>query len=179
MTEVGKPRGKWVEKSFDGWTVLMEWAAGADYGGPIRLEIRPQDPDAPPIGGISTTLLRDVIQIAADELRSSPPAQRANAKEATRRRTRLRKALERKVDDEYLALLSAEYIAAINEGREKPNDYLAEMVGKTTSTIRGHLWQARRPPHCVLVGSPGKLGGRLTAKGVEILKRVAPELADA
>lgn len=51
------------------------------------------------------------------------------------------------------------------------NDYLAELSGGlSTSTVRGHLWQARK--RGLLGGSPGKKGGALSKEAEEILGRI-------
>ena len=53
------------------WSVLMEWADGAESGGPVRLVIEPVDQTSPPNGGLSSTVLREVdFQEAAAKLGS-------------------------------------------------------------------------------------------------------------
>src|SRR6185312_10555228 len=85
---------------------------------------------------------------------------------------RLRAALVEGVTDEYLSLLSSAHVGAVNRGQAKVNDYLAEMVGKPVSTVRGHLWQARNGDF--LTRSPGRKGGQLTPKATQTLERIVP-----
>jgi hypothetical protein len=48
------------------------------------------------------------------------------------------------VGDDYLALLADEYVRAVNRGQPKVIDYLAELIGKLVSTVRGHPGSADR-----------------------------------
>jgi hypothetical protein len=130
-----------------------------------------------PVGGLSSTVLRQInFQLATEGLRAQvlTPARRGKAREnyEKRRAERLREALSGGVTDEYLALLSSAYVSAVNRGQARPNDYRADMIGKTTSTVRGHLWQA--PKQGYLTGSAGRVGGQLTSKATEILERIVP-----
>ena len=152
----------------DDWVVTMEWPAGVENGGPMRLVIEPVADN--PVGGLSSTVLRQVdfreaIERFRDQIEASQRRGREHEKYEKQRTERLRAALDEGVTDDYLALLSSAYVSAVNRGLEKPNDYLAEMAGKTTSTVRGHLWQARKQDF--LTGSPGRKGGQLTDKANE------------
>jgi hypothetical protein len=159
----------------DDWVVTMEWPAGVENGGPMRLVIEPVADN--PVGGLSSTVLRQVdfreaIERFRDQIEASQRWGREHEKYEKQRTERLRAALDEGVTDDYLALLSSAYVSAVNRGLEKPNDYLAEMAGKTTSTVRGHLWQARKQDF--LTGSPGRKGGQLTDKATKILERIVP-----
>jgi hypothetical protein len=159
----------------DDWVVTMEWPASVENGGPMRLVIEPVGEN--PVGGLSSTVLRQVdFRDAIERFRGQIAASQRRGREHERyekhRSERLRAALSVGVTDDYLALLSSAYVSAVNRGLEKPNDYLAELAGKTTSTVRGHLWQARKQGF--LTGSPGRKGGQLTDKATKILERIVP-----
>jgi hypothetical protein len=159
----------------DDWVVTMEWPAGVENGGPMRLVIEPVADN--PVGGLSSTVLRQVdFREANERFREQVAASRRRSREhenyEKNRSKRLQAALSEGVTDEYLALLASAYVSAVNQGREKPNDYLAELTGKTTSTVRGHLWQARKQGF--LTGSPGRKGGQLTPKATAILETIVP-----
>lgn len=159
----------------DDWVVTMEWPADVENGGPMRLVIEPVGDY--PVGGLSSTVLRQVdFREASERLRAEVAASQRRSREhrnyEKNRSKRLQAALSEGVTDEYLALLASAYVSAVNQGREKPNDYLAELTGKTTSTVRGHLWQARKQDF--LTGSPGRKGGQLTDKATKILERIVP-----
>ena len=163
----------------DDWVVTMEWPAGVENGGPMRLVIEPIG--ANPVGGLSSTVLRqvdfrDAIERFREQLAASERRSRDNEKLLEKLNAELlREALSKGVDDDYLALLSSAYVSAVNRGQARPNEYLAEMVGKTTNTVRGHLWQARKQGF--LTGSPGRVGGQLTDKATGILERIVPGAA--
>ncbi|MDC8980549.1 hypothetical protein [Mycobacterium marinum] len=168
MREVHKQR-------IGGWSVLMEWPDGAESGGPVRLVIEAADPSSPPIGGLSSTVLREVdfqeataklaafFQMARDQNRQSDEAMGH----------RLRSELAGGVTPEYLVQLCADYVRLVERGRDRPTEYLAELIGKSTSTIKGHLWQAKNKG--LFVGSAGRVGGELTAEGQRILDDVVME----
>jgi hypothetical protein len=165
----------------DEWVVTMEWPEGVENGGPHSLVIQPVG-GCPP-GGLSSTVLRQInFQQAIDRLREGiAHEQKRNRQRAKmqavyekHRAERLRAALGDGVTDEYLALLASAYVSAVNRGQDKPNDHLAEMVGKTTNTVRGHLWQARKQGF--LTGSHGRAGGQLTPKATGILERIVPDV---
>jgi hypothetical protein len=166
-----------VMQDLGDWYVVMEWPNGVEDGGPGRLVIQPVA-GTYPVGGLSSTVLRQIDfgkaiedfrgQIAASQRRS-----REYEKYARLRVDQLRAALADGVTDEYLSRLSSEYVRAVTRGQAKVNDYLAELVGKPTSTVRGHLWQARKQGF--LTGSPGRKGGELGPKANAVLERIAPD----
>lgn len=71
------------------------------------------------------------------------------------------------ISDEYLALLSRAYVGAVNEGEPKPLEFLAAIADKSNSAIKNHLWRATRKGF--LERSPGRAGGRITAKTSDAL----------
>lgn len=161
------------------WVVVMEWPDGVDNGGPCRLEIKPAG-DCPP-GGLSSTVVRQIdFRRAVESMREqvSASGQRDAQHEAVERwrADRLRTALTEGVTEDYLVLLADAYVRAVNRGQVNPNEYLAEMAGKSTSTVRGHLWQARK--RGFLTGSPGRKGGQLTNDAASIIERLDEQSAD-
>jgi hypothetical protein len=164
----------------DDWYAVMEWPAGVEDGGPGTLVIKPVG--AHPVGGLSSTVLRQIdFRKAIDALREAIAADhRRSGEHAAVDRwyaDRLRSALADGVTDDYLALLSSEYVRAVKRGQARVNDYLAEVVGKPVSTVRGHLWQARTREF--LSGSPGRKGGNLGPDAEAIMKRIDAQTADS
>lgn len=167
------------------WIVDMEWPAGVEDGGPRRLTIRPVGSDFP-VGGLSSTVLRQIDfrkaidalrqQITDDQERDQWRAAETKAI-AEWHRTRLRTVLADGVTDDYLALLSSEYVHAVMRGQALVNDYLAEMAGVPLSTLRGHLGRARK--RGFLTGDPGRKGGDLEPEAVKIVERIETEWADS
>lgn len=169
-----------VTQDLGEWVVSMQWPEGVETGGPGALLIEPANPDSYPPGGLSSTVLRDIdFRAALDTLRKQVATSRRRNKARHNyeagRAERLRAALAEGVTDEYLALLASAYVSTTNRGQEKPLEHLAEMIGKTPSTVKGHLWQARRKEF--LVGSAGRAGGKLTPKTTRILERIVPGAA--
>ena len=166
-----------VAQQLGEWVVTMEWPDGVENAGPGRLMIEPSEADTHPVGGLSSTVLRQIdFREAIKEFRRqlALSQEQATVSENVERMRfrRIREELNEGVTDHYLAMLSSAYVTAVNRGQAKLNDYLAEMIGKPTNTIRGHLWQARKQGF--LTGSPGRKGGRLTPKSTEILDRIIP-----
>ena len=162
------------------WYVVMEWPDGVEDGGPAKLTIQPVAEC--PVGGLSSTVLRQIdFRGATENLRGQVAENQLSVKqhEAMNRwhSDRLRSALAEGVTDDYLALLSYEYVRAVNRGQAKVNDYLAETAGKPTSTVRGHLWHARK--RGFLTGSPGRKGGRLGPDAEAIMGRIDAETSDS
>jgi hypothetical protein len=159
-------------KRIGDWSVVMEWPDDAEAGGPTRLEIKPVDPNSPPIGGLSSTVLRAVnFQEAADKLAGFfAMAREQNRQSDDVRGKELRKALDAGVSDEYLVELCAFYIRLVERGREHPSEYLSELIGKSASTIKGHLWQAKKRD--LFVGSSSRVGGNFTPEGERIFEKL-------
>lgn len=158
------------------WVVEMEWRDGDYQGGPAGLYIRPTDPESPPPGGISSTVLRGInFREAAAELHADlakrprgilDEVEKARARHAQQ----LRDELAKGVSVEYLAKLSSEYVWRVNRGQPKPVERIAQDLGKSLQTVRGHLWQARKQG--LLTGSAGRKGGDLTTKAMTLLQQM-------
>ena len=73
----------------------------------------------------------------------------------------VREALSEGITDEYLSLLAMEYLGRVNSRQEKPVDQIAEELGKSLGTVKGHLWQARKRG-LLLGGSAGRKGGQIS-----------------
>ncbi|MBS1692264.1 MAG: hypothetical protein JST91_08585 [Actinobacteria bacterium] len=154
------------------WVAEMQWPEGGTQGGPAVLVIHPSDPDNVPAGGLSHTVLRDVdFKAALDTLRrqlaSSKQWGQARANNLQKAAQQLRAASGGGLTDEYLALLSRVYVGAVNGGQAKPLEYLEGVTGKSAAAVKNHLWQATR--RGLLERSPGRAGGRITAKAARIL----------
>jgi DNA-binding MarR family transcriptional regulator len=159
------------------WVAEMQWPEGETQGGPAVLVIYPSDPDTPPPGGLSQTVLRDVdFGYARDRLRASL----SNSKRWENARQRTEDTLSSllaehaggSITPEYLVLLARVYIDAVKNGQDKPLDHLATLTGNSASAIKNHLWQATRKGF--LERSPGRAGGHLTDKGRSVLAPLVP-----
>ncbi|GGO52285.1 hypothetical protein [Streptomyces lasiicapitis] len=173
----GEQGGPVVAQDIGPWVVEMQWPEGVTQGGPAVLVVRPKDRENRPLGGISSTVLREIdFKAAAERLRAQAATSemRSQAREEYEagRTERLRQALAQGVTDEYLAMLASAYVNYLSGGGKGPLAHLAERVGKGESTIKGHLWQARK--RGLLIGTPGRAGGVLTLKAIAILTRVVP-----
>ena len=164
------------------WRAQMQWPEGATQGGPAVLVVHPANPSADNSGvdgGISHTLLREIdFRAAVDALRRSL----ARSGEWQRKREDSQKlvlgvlkkqAQQVSVTDAYLSLLARVYVGAVNQGQEKPLQYLADETGKSSAAIKNHLWQATRKG--LLERSPGRAGGRITERAAEILRPLLNE----
>jgi hypothetical protein len=163
----------------DDWVVEMEWREGDYDGGPAGMWIRPADPDSPPAGGLSSTVLRriDFRTTKAKllkELATNPHGWRGSPERQKEldadRVEKLRLQLANGVTPEYLALLASNYIHRVKSGQPKPVERLAEDLGRPLQTIRGHLWRARKDK--LLKGSPGRKGGELSIEAMTILQQL-------
>lgn len=154
------------------WSVLMEWPEGAESGGPVRLVVEPIDLDNPPPGGLSSTVLRDVdFQEAAAKLSGFfEMARGLNRSRDEHAGRELQELLAVGVTHSYLVRLCQEYIELVKRGRARPSEYLAELVGKNPSTIKGHLWKAKKEG--LFVGAHGRVGGKLTSDGARVAHRM-------
>jgi hypothetical protein len=155
------------------WVAEMRWPDGETQGGPSVLVIRPADPHGCPPGGLSQTVLRDVdFKGALDKLRrhleSSARWKRSRHQSQEKVTALLVAHAGGSISPEYLALLSRVYVGAVNNGRAKPLEYLAEVTANSPAAIKNHLWQATRKG--LLERSPGRAGGRITEKAAGILK---------
>lgn len=155
------------------WVATMEWPEGETQGGPAMLVIRPSNEDEYPTGGLSQTVLREVdfksaLERLRGQLASSDKWQRHRQESRDKIYALLTKvAASGSISDEYLALLSRAYVGAVNEGQSKPLEFLAAIADKSNAAIKNHLWQATRKGF--LERSPGRAGGRITAKTSDAL----------
>ncbi|BCN45263.1 hypothetical protein RE9414_35430 [Prescottella equi] len=163
----------------NGWVAEMEWKDDEYGGGPAGLLIRPVDPESPPTGGISSSVVRGINFRAASaklhsDLAARPKGIVTDVEERGRadRISRIREASAGGITPTYLALLSSEYVRRADRGQAKLVEQLAEELGKPLQTVRGHLWQARKQG--LLLGSAGKKGGTLSAEAMTILRQLPP-----
>lgn len=148
------------------WTAEMTWHDD-DRHGPTGLVVRPTNPNNRPPGGLSQTVLREVNFAAATEEMRETESVAAKVPQIDWNviGDELSELAQRgPSDDYYLARLSQVYCAAHTP---KPLEYLATLTGKSTAAIKSHLWHATR--NGLLERTPGRAGGRLTAKTMEIL----------
>lgn len=151
-----------------GWVAMLEWPEGVTSGGPASVVVEPADPDRCPHGGLSQTVLRAIdFRDAAEQLRTQLAGAETDSAEDDES---IRAALADGVSDEYLARLSVRYVAVTGAGQSKPLQVLAEITGKTPSTVKGHLWTARK--RGFLLGSQGRAGGVVTPEARRILGQV-------
>lgn len=159
----------------------MTWREGDYEGGPLGMWIRPADPESPPSGGISSTVLRSIDFRKAkaklvDDLARNPEGWRGHLKKAKQassaaRVERLRHEMAGGVNrPSYLALLASDYIHRVQDGQHKPVEHLAEDLGKPLQTVRGHLWQSRK--RGFLLGSPGRKGGVLSPEAMAVIQNL-------
>lgn len=172
-----------VPQEIGGWTVEMYWNEDDIQGGPSKLVIRPTDEKNVPPGGISSTVLREIDfrtgaakareQVAAEDLafaQDRPPQLTMPI---------IRGTLEASgITDAYLVLLAMEYIARVDRGEAKPVDHIAEELGKSPGTVKGHLWQARTRG-LLQGGSAGRKGGYVPPDKAQIAIDFLDELTAA
>ncbi len=169
-----------VEKVGD-WVVTMEWPDGTANGGPSRMVIEPID--KMPVGGLSSTVLRQInfrdalgSLPAAINSAANPQAELAAMREFER--DALQSAFSKgATTDDYLALLSSVYLNRVSAGQEKPVDRIAEELGRSLATVKGHLWQARRRG-LLVGGSAGRKGGELSDEADKLVEAYALEWLD-
>ncbi|WP_167097112.1 hypothetical protein [Mycobacterium sp. DL592] len=159
----------------DGWTAELAWREGQYQGGPASIWIRPTDDDAPPLAGLSSTVLRklDFQQAKVDLLAGVAARPHSWAKRKPVDEDDLdflRLLLAKGVTEDYLALLSEHYVRRVQDGKPKPVERLANELGRPLQTVRGHLWKARKAG--LLEGSAGRKGGILTADAMSVLQRL-------
>lgn len=158
------------------WTATMKWYEDDDNG-PSELVLQPTPGGKIPAGGISQTVLRDVkITDAIDFMRridnekkgmpELPPVDWGTVGQV------LTDLSADGITDPYLATLAWAYSAAAN--RPKPQERLAELTGKSPAAIKSHLWHATRQG--MLERIPGRKGGAVTPKAIELLSQLADEL---
>lgn len=158
------------------WSVTMEWPEGAEGGGPARLVIEPKD--TMPVGGLSSTVLRQInFRDALRALRAATNSGKNLIAELAAMRDFERRALQSALNkgaatDKYLALLSSVYLHHVSAGQDKPVDCIAEELERSPATVKGHLWQARKRG-LLRGGSPGRKGGELSTQAEELVESYA------
>lgn len=171
-------QNRWkIPQKLGDWVAEMTWTEGEIQGGPSMLVIRPKHPDNVPAGGLSSTVLREVDFRAAaarmhDLMRESAAFMetvRESQREGPKPIDRVREALAEGVTDHYLAMLAERYVTLVNTGQEKPVDYLAEELGRSLVTVKGHLWQARKRG-LLTGGSPGRKGGEVSEEAMRLVR---------
>jgi hypothetical protein len=160
-----------IPQEIGGWTVEMYWPEDEIQGGPLKLVVRPTDENNVPPGGISSTVLREIDfrtgaakareEVAADDLWYTQAAPQVSM-------PLLRALLDTGgITDVYLVMLAVEYVARVVGGEAKPVDHIAEELGKSPGTIKGHLWQARNRG-LLKGGSAGRKGGYVPPEAAQI-----------
>jgi DNA-binding MarR family transcriptional regulator len=157
------------------WTVEMKWD-DEDRNGPSRLEISPTDSKNRPPGGLSQTVLREIDVAGAVKLarKSGELAQELPEIDWKKIGPLLADLSADGISSQYLAVLALAYSAAAN--RPKPLERLADLTGKSQSAIKSHLWQATRQG--LLERSPGRAGGAVTTKAVDLISQLADEASN-
>lgn len=167
--------GASFQKVGDDWIAIMKWPDDVTDGGPAQLIIKPIG--KMPVGGLSSTVLRQIDFRSAIEMHRDQAAESARHNrvdpEAMRafERKQLRSALSEGVTKTYLAMLAFEYARAVDRGQSNINDYLSELVGKPVGTVRGHVIRARKEG--LLTGSHGKKGGSLSPEADDLCEPYA------
>lgn len=162
-----------VSQEIGGWTVDMFWIEDEIQGGPTRLVVRPTENESPPVGGVSSTVLRAIDfragaaqarqQLADEDLELAKTFHPMGATGPD-----LKSILEAKgLSDVYLVLLALEYVRRVVDGEPKPVDRIAQELGKSTGTVKGHLWQARKR-ELLKGGSAGRKGGYVPPEATQI-----------
>ncbi|MET9213635.1 MULTISPECIES: hypothetical protein [unclassified Nocardia] len=162
------------------WEVRMTWRDDA-MGGPTGIEIRPasDEPNSAVQHGLSQTVLRQINFRDAMIYRSrSEKAEPSNSeswhmpmyKDRARRLAEdLRRLREDGVTDLYLAALSRMYLELVRQGVRDVSGALAEYTGLTQGGVLQQLKIARKRE--LLTSMPGRAGGELTPKAVELLHK--------
>ncbi|EIC67169.1 sigma-70 family RNA polymerase sigma factor [Mycobacteroides abscessus] len=161
-----------IHQQLGDWVAEMTWDKNDGQSGPSMLVVRPMDPESVPTGGISSTVLRAIdFRAGAAQFRQASGVTDEFIEQIKGREAKgpkpidfVREALAEGITDSYLSLLSMEYLGRVKLGQDKPVDQIAEALGKSPGTIKGHLWQARQ--RCILEGrSPGRKGGEISEQG--------------
>lgn len=176
MTGVSASRRKpkvVIEQRIGPWQVALAWPDDADQGGPVAIQIKPYPDatDADIIGGLSSTVLRQIDFQAGREKWLEAKAKYIDTEGGLEqvRGDHLRRILDRDgVTDEYLAYLANAYVQLTRAGERSVSGKLAEMTGRTPDTVRQHLHRVRKAG--MLTAIPGKAGGQLTRKAYEAVR---------
>lgn len=180
-----------TEQEIGGWTVDMYWVEDDIQGGPTKVIVRPTDETRVPLGGVSSTILRQInFRAGATKAREKVAEedlayeQQAEDEKPPQVAMPLLKALldTGGVTDVYLVLLATEYLARVVRGEEKPVDHIADELGRSLGTVKNHLWRARKDGF-LKGGSAGRKGGYVPPEAAQIaldyLDSVTEALADS
>lgn len=159
-----------IRQQLGDWVAEMTWDKNDGQSGPSMLVVRPKDPENLPTGGISSTVLRGIdFRSGAAQFREASGATdgflgQIKDLQGLKPIDLVREALSEGITDGYLSLLSMEYLGRVKLGQDKPVDQIAEALGKSPGTIKGHLWQARQRG-LLERRSPGRKGGEISEQG--------------
>ena len=154
------------------WIAEMTWEETDLQAGPTQLVIRPKDLEHVPAGGLSSTVVRKVnFRTAAAERREAADVTTSYVawikSEYGDAERLIVLALNEGVTDAYLALLAMDYVGRVDAGKAKPVDRIAEDLGRSVGTIKGHLWQARNRG-LLEGGSAGRKGGTISEEARQL-----------
>lgn len=163
-----------IRQKLGAWVVEMVWPADAASGGPREVRIVPSEEatDAEVARGISTTVFRNIdLSWATTQATVLNPNLPEKERElvARRRRNPLYEWRDEGLTDRYLAALAWEYVSLSGRGHRGPLGDIAELIDKPRNTLKTHLALARRKG--LLETTPGKPGGTVTDKALEIIRR--------
>lgn len=143
----------------------------------MQLEIVPRHGVSPKdlAGGISQTVLRQINFKDAFNamIRQSSGLNKHFVEVVDGFAEELRAMLADGVTDWYLAHLSEAYLLLIRLGEKNVAGRLAVMVDRTPSGVLQHLKRARKAD--LLTSIPGRAGGELTPRALEILSEPGAE----
>lgn len=162
----------------DEWIVEMTWPEGRTTGGPVEMRILPSASNSGET--ISSTLLRDIDFATARDILRRQVAHEAGYQEWKKdlddaEIELLRDAMRVGVKtDDYRALLSYRFTLLNLRAVEDPTQQLADELGKSRETLRGHLWQAKRRGWLAQQSGPVDQLPRKTLDIIEELKGKNP-----
>lgn len=180
-----------TEQEIGGWTVDLYWVSDDIQGGPTKVVVRPTDEKHAPLGGVSSTILRQINfragatkareKVAAEDVSYEQEAEGEKPPQVAM--PLLRSMLDTSgVTDVYLVMLATEYLARVARGEEKPVDHIAEELGRSLGTVKNHLWRARKDGF-LKGGSAGRKGGYVPPEAAQMaldyLDNVKAALADS
>ncbi|MGI5139578.1 hypothetical protein [Streptomyces sp. CA-106110] len=163
-----------IKQELGAWVVEMVWPADAVSGGPREMRIVPSEEatDAEVARGVSTTVLRNIdLSWATTQATSLNPNLPEKDRILAHRRSvsKLYEWRDEGLSERYLAALAMEYVVLSENGIRGPLGEIAELLDKPRNTLKTHLAQARRKG--LLETTPGKPGGTVTEKALEIVRR--------
>lgn len=152
------------------YVVELRYPRGVDAENPWEITVSPSPHLKPEDlrGGITGSLLRRIDFTAAAEERRKIEGEVIDLPEVDEQEARERLQSLR-MGEEYLAWLAFYYVALVSAGERSVTAKLGKLTGRSASTMPDHLKRARRAG--MLTTVPGRAGGRLTDKAIEILER--------